>query len=283
MNQKCCRCHKLVDDPAYKSCNECRNKNSKCHRDKRISRKSQGVCPKCGKPTTNTNTVYCIECRRPAAKACKILHDSRKLNRLCVSCGTKLNVDEKYRCQKCKEIHALDVKTQSHALRIKVIDNYGSKCSCCGEAQIQLIEIDHVDNNGAEHRKQIGSHSDTLCRWIIRENYPTTIQLLCANCNQAKKKFGICPHKEKPNDGTTYSSKSWRKLRIRVIEHYGSECACCNELGWWFLELDHINNDGAARRNNGENLYDIVKTWPSDIQLLCSNCNKAKEYHFKCH
>jgi hypothetical protein len=53
-----------------------------------------------------------------------------------------------------------------------------------------------MQNDGAEHRKQIGK-STNIYRWLIREKYPTGFQVLCFNCNCGKAfNKGTCPHEE---------------------------------------------------------------------------------------
>jgi len=79
-----------------------------------------------------------------------------------------------------------------------VIQNYGSKCSCnkCPENKIEFLTIDHMNNDGFKHAKEIpGIYSRYLD--IIRRNFPKEYQLLCHNCNWAKSALGICPHNEK--------------------------------------------------------------------------------------
>ena len=34
----------------------------------------------------------------------------------------------------------------------RVLDHYGRACSCCGETEPAFLTIDHVNNDGAEHR-----------------------------------------------------------------------------------------------------------------------------------
>lgn len=73
-----------------------------------------------------------------------------------------------------------------------------------------------------------------------------------------------------------------KKLRAEMIAAYGDCCKCCGESQSMFLQLDHINNDGAAERRiikTGSHLWAKLKKagWPSDrYQLLCANCNFGK-------
>lgn len=75
--------------------------------------------------------------------------------------------------------------------RLKVLKHYGNKCVCCGEKQIEFLAIDHIENNGAEHRK---TFKINIYDWLIKNNYPKGFQILCHNCNMAKAFYGKCPH-----------------------------------------------------------------------------------------
>ncbi len=84
-------------------------------------------------------------------------------------------------------------------------------------------------------------------------------------------------------DSTIYSRSQRINRKRKVIEHYGRKCACCGEKNIYFLTLDHINNDGYkermdARRTSGDNFYKwvIKKGYPTNLQVLCWNCNCAK-------
>ena len=78
----------------------------------------------------------------------------------------------------------------------------------------------------------------------------------------------------------SYSRKRYQGERETVFAHYGGKCSClgCEESNPMFLTIDHINNDGAERRRNGERSYaDIIKAgYPEDLQILCANCNLGK-------
>lgn len=77
--------------------------------------------------------------------------------------------------------------------RNAVIAGYGGACVCCGETTPEFLAIDHVNGGG---RKAIlgGLNGYAYLAKIIRDNYPMEYQLLCHNCNMAKK-WGICPHR----------------------------------------------------------------------------------------
>jgi len=76
----------------------------------------------------------------------------------------------------------------------KVFKHYGKKCNCCGELQIEFLTIDHINNDGNKHRKQIRGKYANIYSYLIKNNFPKTFQVLCWNCNLAKAKYGRCPH-----------------------------------------------------------------------------------------
>jgi len=81
---------------------------------------------------------------------------------------------------------------QERMFRLGVLQHYGGKCACCGETVYEFLTFDHINNDGAEHRKIIGK--TRIARWLKKNNYPDGFQVLCANCNHAKGHYGHCPH-----------------------------------------------------------------------------------------
>lgn len=69
-------------------------------------------------------------------------------------------------------------------------------CACCMESNVKFLTIDHIKNNGSEHRRQIKASGASFYRWIIKNKFPEDLQVLCMNCNAAKYWYGTCPHKE---------------------------------------------------------------------------------------
>lgn len=81
-------------------------------------------------------------------------------------------------------------------IREKVYKHYGNRCACCGERNSGFFTLDHIKNDGGEHRRQLGGSSMTLYRWVIQQRYPKSLRLLCYNCNCGRQRNGgICPHR----------------------------------------------------------------------------------------
>lgn len=105
-------------------------------------------------------------------------------------CGNFKN--RKYCSKKCAG-KAISVEVEAKKRRrLSVIHAYGGKCNCCGEDTWQFLSLDHVNNDGAKHRKKIGQSQ--IYKWAEDNDYPNTLQLLCYNCNMAKGFYGVCPH-----------------------------------------------------------------------------------------
>jgi len=83
-------------------------------------------------------------------------------------------------------------------LKRTVISYYGGVCECCGEDNIDLLTIDHINGNGAKHRRSIPTNTNgsAFYRWLRNSNYPGGFRVLCFNCNCGRHtNGGICPHK----------------------------------------------------------------------------------------
>jgi hypothetical protein len=79
-----------------------------------------------------------------------------------------------------------DGSTHYSRLKLRVISEYGGKCAYCGCSTAQFLCIDHIYDDGAEHRRQIGRGK--ICSYLKKHNFPKDrYQLLCHNCNSAKQ------------------------------------------------------------------------------------------------
>ena len=183
------------------------------------------ICKICSeeKPTSefykNSNGYYVHQCRSciisKGVKKRRNLRIERKQNNLCVDCGVTLKKNNITRCDSCREKknirnaryrknHPENAKEYHKKLKMEVFNAYGgAKCACCGECHIEFLSIDHIYNNGAEHRKIIFGdkrNGANLYRWLKRNNFPEGYQVLCMNCNFAKGHFGYCPHQKERSE-----------------------------------------------------------------------------------
>ncbi len=83
-------------------------------------------------------------------------------------------------------------KRLEYATRNKkeAIEAYGGQCVGCGIEDYDLLCFDHVNDDGAERRKNCNTEKAggaALAAKLRREHWPDYIQLLCFNCNHLKK------------------------------------------------------------------------------------------------
>lgn len=191
-------------------------------RERRETRKAAGLCGRCGKCEPAPGCVNCDECQKYGRRVYKQMADSGLCplcntnppaagRSVCESCRHKQRIRElqaagENRCTKCGQPHTAKTKwchqclakqrSRNRQLRNEVFAAYGGpKCNCpsCEVTEPKFLQIDHINNDGAQHRREIGGGSH-LYRWLKRNNFPPGFQVMCANCNYAKGKYGCCPH-----------------------------------------------------------------------------------------
>lgn len=116
---------------------------------------------------------------------------------LCNTCGAR-----KWRAENIDRARELS-RNYYHRLKQRVIDFYSGQCQCCGETALEFLSLHHKNGDGSEHRKTVKSGYQ-MYRWVVINNFPDSIELLCHNCNMSLGAFGYCPHqtKEINNDRT---------------------------------------------------------------------------------
>ena len=173
-------------------------------RNKAAKLREEGRCYRCTATLTDRPSGLCIICRglkmgyqKNAQKRWRQKHAD---SRTCLSCSGPLGEKKNGRCVECLAL----ARGKEHAARLarrkktadRVFEGYGGYvCACCGETGRLFLSIDHVNNDGAQHRKTVGN-SDQFYLWLLRNNFPDGFQVLCMNCNWGKNRNGgVCPHR----------------------------------------------------------------------------------------
>lgn len=163
-------------------------------REYRRQLKERGLCTSCA----------CRPPRRPGMATCAFCLDKLKAksaNRtpgMCTQCDKLPAGENTNQCPRCLE------RARKHSYKIKdeVFAAYGGyECKCCGEKTVEFLQIDHIENNGAEHRKTLKRGS--MYPWLKKNKFPPGYQVLCCNCNWAKSRYGACPHQRAANSSVT--------------------------------------------------------------------------------
>lgn len=183
-SNKCRECSVVLPNGQAR-CNQCMARNRQRYASRMARRKSLNLC-RCGQPMV------------PLKRSCQICLDKQKESRsrrtkrvqlrlVCWSCGQKPVEGTGY-CQTHLDASRLDGVRRNNDARNKVFDHYGRCCASCGETIQLFLTIDHIANNGAEHRRASthGISGNVLYKWLVRNSFPEGFQTLCFNCNMAK-------------------------------------------------------------------------------------------------
>jgi hypothetical protein len=157
------------------------------------------VCTKCKKEKEIKNfrfikkrenyTSWCIECLREYCR--EYGKNDYKLNK-------QKYIDRQKRYFQKDPEHFRKIRKDSYRRRrMEALIKYGGDipcCACCGDSHYEFLTIDHINNDGASHRKSL-KDPNRIVYWLKINNYPSGFQVLCHNCNLAKSIYKTCPHK----------------------------------------------------------------------------------------
>ena len=185
-------------------------------------------------------TRECKKCNTEKPIEAFPISDSTKGYRrhMCASCYSEWkghhynkNYDEIRAKQNARSKAAYDINVESkrkknsawqtlyrEKFRQLVYEAYGNRCACCGETTYDFLTIDHKNNDGWIARKKKLHPTDTASfhRWLVRNNFPDSFQLLCMNCNFGKaRNGGVCPHEQ--SSSTISKESTAKRLEVRGV------------------------------------------------------------------
>lgn len=101
----------------------------------------------------------------------------------------KLEYNRLYR-EKNRLIIREKKKAMRMGMKLTVLNHYGKQCKHCDFDDIRALQIDHINDDGAEERKSLGGKQISGWRFydiLIKRGLPEGYQTLCANCNNIKQ------------------------------------------------------------------------------------------------
>jgi serine/threonine protein phosphatase PrpC len=111
----------------------------------------------------------------------------------------KVSQYSKKNYEKHKEQNQKNHREYTRRLKETVLTHYGNgemKCVLCGFDNPHALTIDHINGNGATHRRAIGGGGVKTYLWLRRNDYPAGYRTLCANCQLIEylgKQQGVKP------------------------------------------------------------------------------------------
>lgn len=109
-----------------------------------------------------------------------------KVDGKCKTCGQK--TEYRFCSNKCnrsywdKNDYHLRKKRQFWEKKLKLIKELGGKCRKCGIADIQVLEINHINKDKKERPKKLQyTWQRRIKEWNKNKN---NLELLCANCHR---------------------------------------------------------------------------------------------------
>ncbi len=159
-------------------------------------------------------------------------------------------------CVGCVEKRREKSSGRRRVFKSECLEAYGGAvCACCGERGLEFLTIDHINGDGAGHRRQIGlevegkatkSHgSRNFYWWLKLHNWPPGFQVLCMNCNWAKKSKSHCPHKDRKVEYLPMTFVDWGP-------HGDGDVRGASEGGVEIVGLDGVRGGAAVGAVAGE-------------------------------
>ena len=149
------------------------------HKKEQRLKNSQPCCRRCTVQLSDANWPACYR---------KV-----KSNYICRECAAKDKMISRLRT---REAHLARTAAKRKEQKLQVLNAYGGRCACCGETEPVFLTIDHINNDGSKHRREIGGGGHSMYSWIVKNKFPRGIvQVLCWNCNLGRYHGGgECPH-----------------------------------------------------------------------------------------
>jgi hypothetical protein len=148
---------------------------------------------------------YCSSCNETKPRADFYFRSNGWISCYCKVCTRAKSKARKFGPDR-ERVLILDrvaLKARRRRIRDEVFTAYGGYvCNCCGETGNSFLTLDHINNDGGKFRKEVlgtrtaaGYHT---YNWLLRNNFPPVVQVLCMNCQHSKlMNGGTCEHKLK--------------------------------------------------------------------------------------
>lgn len=142
--------------------------------------------------------VFCSKCKKEREREKSRIYKKRyyeKYPQKVKASNKKWRENNPDKLKEARRRQNMVAQKRRHEAKETVLKHYGAKCKCCDETTKEFLTIDHIYGGGRQHKRSNGRlRGMGFYRWIVENNFPKNLQLLCMNCNFAKGLYGKCPH-----------------------------------------------------------------------------------------
>lgn len=165
-----------------------KSKTQECCKRLYATRKAAGLCPTCGINSQQEHTIVCVDCeaKNRARQA------QKEITGQCFRCSNPVLSGHKA-CEEHLELGRQEKAVSWQTMKSEIHEAYGGAvCVGCGKTDRRCLQVDHINNDGGQHRRRLAEEDPQLkfYHWLKRENFPSGFQILCANCNWIKQVNG---------------------------------------------------------------------------------------------
>ena len=161
------------------------------HRKERLL---QGLCRDCGNSSCVEGRTVCQRCADNRYTWSKRAKDKKVASGCCGNCGKPNGRVGKYHCEICRDIQRSKMRDRRKRNKLAVISHYGGRCQDCGEDDVRVMTLDHINGDGAESLRSPTSGLRVnsvvwygrLYRDIQNGITDKTLILRCFNCHLKK-------------------------------------------------------------------------------------------------
>ena len=165
-------------------------------------------------------------------------------------------------------VDKLKARIKRAEIKYAVLSHYGGgTCACvkCGYDDIRALSIDHIEGNGATHKKQ--ARYGSIYPWLSENSFPEGFQTLCMNCQWVKKFAKDLPLANcKRMKNVAGRIRQWVNLRVGSFnaEEIRSSLGLTKEQGTNIRhEISRLYKNGAITKV----CYGVYKNKPQSISV----------------
>lgn len=145
--------------------------------------------------------------------------------------------------------------------RLEVLKHYSDglpKCEYCGQGNVALLAVDHINGGGKQH--QVPGRN--LANWLFRQDFPNGYRILCHNCNLCLGVYGEFPEKAEI------------KIRDSISWYINRPNRKPEESIWTEDAIASVKE----RYGNGEKLQDIASELGVGRETIWAHVGRLREW-----